>query len=303
MLVAHAEQDGVWTVEGGMYRLAQALASLAERKGVKISLPMRRAQHRRETGQSARTDARRRRMAAVRSRDLQWRCRRNRRWPSRSECRARSTADRPAASLAVRRDLDRDWRRRRASRSRVTTCFSRAITAPSSTTSSCAASRPSEPTVYVCAQDRDDERPACARRRAASHPDQCATERRLQRRLGDRAMPRSNLPATGAMRADGERSSGTTARTRTPQDFDWEYPATGGALYGQASHGWMASFRRPGARSRIAGLYLAGGSAHPGPGVPMAALSGRLAAQALMQDLASTARSRKTAMRGGMSTH
>jgi hypothetical protein len=89
----------------------------------------------------------------------------------------------------------------------------------------------------------------------------------------------------------------------TPQDFDWDYPATGGALYGQASHGWMAAFRRPGARSRIPGLYLAGGSVHTGPGVPMAALSGRLAAQALTQDLASTSRSRRMAMPGGMSTH
>ena len=40
----------------------------------------------------------------------------------------------------------------------------------------------------------------------------------------------------------------------------------------------MASFERSGARSRLPGLYLAGGSVHPGPGVPMAAMSGRLAA-------------------------
>jgi 1-hydroxycarotenoid 3,4-desaturase len=68
------------------------------------------------------------------------------------------------------------------------------------------------------------------------------------------------------------------------------FPGTGGALYGQASHGWQASFRRPGSRSRVPGLYLAGGSTHPGPGVPMAALSGRLAAMSLIEDLASTAR-------------
>ena len=78
-------------------------------------------------------------------------------------------------------------------------------------------------------------------------------------------------------------TSPATMQVTTPQDFDWDYPATGGALYGQASHGWMASFRRPGARSRMPGLYLAGGSVHPGPGVPMAAISGRLAAQALMR--------------------
>ena len=54
----------------------------------------------------------------------------------------------------------------------------------------------------------------------------------------------------------------------------------------------MASFRRPGSRTGLPGLYLAGGSTHPGAGVPMAALSGRLAASALMADLASTRPSR-----------
>ena len=68
----------------------------------------------------------------------------------------------------------------------------------------------------------------------------------------------------------------------TPRDFERLFPATGGALYGQASHGWKASFDRPGARTRIPGLYLAGGSVHPGAGVPMATLSGRLAADCLL---------------------
>jgi 1-hydroxycarotenoid 3,4-desaturase len=64
----------------------------------------------------------------------------------------------------------------------------------------------------------------------------------------------------------------------------------------------MASFRRPGARSKLPGLYLAGGSTHPGAGVPMAALSGRLAARSLLEDLASTRRFRRTATPGGTST-
>ena len=82
------------------------------------------------------------------------------------------------------------------------------------------------------------------------------------------------------------------------------FPATGGALYGQASHGWAASFTRPGSRTRLQGLYLAGGSTHPGPGVPMAALSGRLAAASVLQDLrsASTARFQPVVMPGGTST-
>jgi 1-hydroxycarotenoid 3,4-desaturase len=69
-----------------------------------------------------------------------------------------------------------------------------------------------------------------------------------------------------------------------PAGFERLFPASGGALYGRASHGMMASFARPGATSRIPGLYLAGGSVHPGPGVPMAVMSGRLAAQRIMED-------------------
>lgn len=87
----------------------------------------------------------------------------------------------------------------------------------------------------------------------------------------------------------------------TPNEFEALFPSTGGALYGQASHGWAASFLRQSARTRIPGLYCAGGSTHPGAGVPMAALSGRLAAETLMQDRASTASSPRKAMAGGMS--
>jgi 1-hydroxycarotenoid 3,4-desaturase len=58
----------------------------------------------------------------------------------------------------------------------------------------------------------------------------------------------------------------------------------------------------PGHADADPGLYCAGGSTHPGAGVPMAALSGRLASQAVMQDLASTRRFHPVAMAGGMST-
>ena len=73
---------------------------------------------------------------------------------------------------------------------------------------------------------------------------------------------------------------------RTPQDFAKLYPATNGALYGRASHGWLSTFQRPQARCNIPGLYLAGGSTHPGPGVSMAALAGMRAAEAIWQDRA-----------------
>jgi 1-hydroxycarotenoid 3,4-desaturase len=69
-----------------------------------------------------------------------------------------------------------------------------------------------------------------------------------------------------------------------PQDWERLFPATGGSLYGRANHGALGSFQRLGAASGVPGLYLAGGSVHPGPGVPMATLSGRLAAARLLAD-------------------
>jgi len=70
----------------------------------------------------------------------------------------------------------------------------------------------------------------------------------------------------------------------SPDDFAALFPATDGALYGRPTHGWAGSFSRPGSRSRVHGLYLAGGSVHPGAGVPMATLSGQLAADAIIAD-------------------
>lgn len=79
-----------------------------------------------------------------------------------------------------------------------------------------------------------------------------------------------------------------TVALRTPADWAAAYPGSGGALYGQASHGWRQAFLRPGARTRVPGLYLAGGTVHPGAGLPMATASGQRAAEALFADRPST---------------
>jgi phytoene desaturase len=74
-------------------------------------------------------------------------------------------------------------------------------------------------------------------------------------------------------------------RHLTPQDIHDRYRVLNGAIYGLASHGRFLGAFKPGNRSRdIAGLYLAGGAAHPGPGMPMVMMSGWIAADALDRD-------------------
>jgi 1-hydroxycarotenoid 3,4-desaturase len=75
-----------------------------------------------------------------------------------------------------------------------------------------------------------------------------------------------------------------------PGDFAMLFPGSQGAIYGRSPHGLMAALQRPQARTAVPGLYLAGGGTHPGAGVPMAALSGKFAAQAVLRDHGSTGR-------------
>ena len=59
----------------------------------------------------------------------------------------------------------------------------------------------------------------------------------------------------------------------TPADLQRQTGAPGGAIYGSALHGRLGSFRRPGNVTPVRGLYLVGGSAHPGGGLPLVTLS------------------------------
>lgn len=71
----------------------------------------------------------------------------------------------------------------------------------------------------------------------------------------------------------------------TPQDIHDRYRVLDGAIYGLASHGRLHGAFKPSNRSPdVPGLYFAGGSAHPGPGMPMVMMSGWIAADALDRD-------------------
>ncbi len=65
---------------------------------------------------------------------------------------------------------------------------------------------------------------------------------------------------------------------RSPADLEESTNSPGGAIYGTSSNGPRAAFLRPANRSRVPGLYLVGGSAHPGGGLPLVALSAQIVA-------------------------
>jgi len=303
MLIAHVEREGVWLVEGGMHRIARALADRAEALGARLRYGV---------GVDEIT------VEGDRVRGV------------RLASGERLAADRvivnaDAAALAVGRLGRRASRAIRPippaerSLSAITWAMSaraEGLALPHHSVFFSGDSRaefedlfgrgrlPEDPTVYVCAQDREDldgpapsgpERLFClvnAPARGDDRPFDAAEVERCTDRM------RGRLRQCGLQL---EPSPETTIVT-TPADFERLFPATGGALYGTISHGWRATFRRPGVRTAIPGLYLAGGSTHPGAGVPMAALSGRMGAAAVRSDLASTSRSRATATSGGTST-
>jgi phytoene dehydrogenase-like protein len=69
---------------------------------------------------------------------------------------------------------------------------------------------------------------------------------------------------------------------RSPADLERETGAAGGAIYGVAPHGRLGTLRRPGLQVRgVPGLWQVGGTTHPGGGLPLVALGGRIVADAI----------------------
>jgi phytoene dehydrogenase-like protein len=68
---------------------------------------------------------------------------------------------------------------------------------------------------------------------------------------------------------------------RTPADLERLYRAPGGSIYGTSSNGMRSAFLRAKNRSPIENLYCVGGSAHPGGGLPLVAISAEIVANAI----------------------
>ena len=299
-LVAHVEQEGVWSVDGGMVRLAQAMADLATRRGAQLRFDTPVHEILFEGSgvrgvQLANGEIIEGGKVVVNADSSALGCGLFGAVVARacgvSIARERSLSAVTFATVATATGFplsrhnvffSRDYARE------FDDIFDKRML-------------PHEPTVYVCAQDR-----------GCGNEDPTGPERLLvlvnAPPTGDvHSFPDTEIAACAQRtwaqlaRCGLHLTQSAPASVSTPATFHTRFPATGGSLYGPATHGAMATFARPGARTKIPGLYLAGGSVHPGPGVPMAVLSGRIAARNILSDLASTKRFRPAAMPGGIS--
>jgi phytoene desaturase len=65
---------------------------------------------------------------------------------------------------------------------------------------------------------------------------------------------------------------------RTPADLERDTHSVGGSIYGSSSNGARAAFLRPANRGAVDGLFLVGGSSHPGGGLPLVGMSAAIVA-------------------------
>jgi 1-hydroxycarotenoid 3,4-desaturase len=295
-LIAHSEANGVWSVKGGMHSLAKAIETLAKSRGAEF----------RYNTDVSRLEVQNGQVSAVHT----------------------STGDKITANTIVFNGDPRalvtgslglpakDAINASATDPRSLSAYVYAFAAkpsgvdlthhnvffgtnPKTEFSDLKAGKiPSDPTLYICAQDRGAGHIPTGKERfeiilngppsdtLKEEFSQCQTL--VFNTLTQHGLTFDPLP--------------NPQNLTTPAQFNQLFPASQGSLYGRSPHGLTAALKKPTARTALKGLYLTGGGAHPGAGIPMATLSAKHAVATILADQTSTSTSRPTAMRGGMLT-
>jgi 1-hydroxycarotenoid 3,4-desaturase len=310
-LIWHSEAQGVWAVQGGMHRLAEALAALAQRAGVTLryGTPVQELLHAggrvagvRLAGGEELTAA-----AVVHAGD-----------PAALALGLLGPAGRgavPARAVGPRSHSAWVWSFAATPQGPLADrLIHHNVFFPTDTAREFdpmkSGNMPETPTLYICAEDRVAGAAAAGAAGAAGGPERFEI---IINAPADRADQPEDFALCHTRTFQTLRRLGLSFSPEpgpgdltTPMGLERLFPGSGGAIYGRSPEGTFAAFARPPARTKVPGLYLAGGGAHPGAGVPMAALSGRHAAAAVMADLkigdlTSASMSGRTAMPGGTS--
>jgi phytoene desaturase len=153
-----------------------------------------------------------------------------------------------------------------------------------------------DPTIYACVPDDDRMRPDSEHEswfilvNAPRHSDRPAPGCINWDAPGLAEQYRDRILEVLAQRGVDLRPRALWTQVRTPADLERATRAPGGSIYGTSSNGARAAFLRPANISPVPGLYLVGGSAHPGGGLPLVGMSAEIVANVIGRDGEESAR-------------
>ena len=144
---------------------------------------------------------------------------------------------------------------------------------------------PTNPTIYVCAASKTDETQApqncenlfvLVNAPYTSDKTDWQTEAKSYRDLIIKKLEQVGL--------EDLENSIEFEQIITPEDFEQKYAANRGSIYGVSSNGIFSAFLRPPNKSKdIENLYFVGGATHPGGGIPLVLLSGKMASELILR--------------------
>ena len=302
-LIAAVEQQGVWRVQGGIHALAESMRSLIIARGGVVETESEveelLVQKRRVVGVRLRDQRVIQSEQVVFNGDVQALSAGRLGESARAAVRSYPKRERSLSALTLCAAVDAP----RAPLLHHNVYFSRDYRQEFRELES--GQLPVDPTIYLCAQDRGDQSPSQSAERDASQPERLFALINAPAR-GDEGAPKAEeiercqdqlMTTLQSLKVKIRRDHSVWT---TPQKWDQRFPHSGGAIYGMVTRRWDSNLKRMGARSKLKGLYLAGGTVHPGAGVPMAAISGKIAADAVIQDSPLIERSPTMAISGGI---